>query len=87
MLRRKALELASLNSKLTRSSQTIGSAFRRDAESQYWVQRTSTTQTAVSKGQGMSRHLRYVTGLRGHPVTTTMNVVSLKLDLGQPHQY
>lgn len=87
MLRRQALKLASLQTKATHSSQTACSSFRRDADSQLWVPKTSTSQTAASKGQGSPKHLRYVCGLRGDPVATKMSIVSVQLDLGQPHQY
>jgi hypothetical protein len=86
-LRRHALKLASLQTKATRGAQTAASGFRRDAESQYWVAKVAASQTPVSKGQAMPRQLRYVKGLRGDPVTTKMSVVSMELDLGQPHQY
>ena len=86
-LRRQALKLANLQTKATHSAQTLVSGFRRDAESQYWVQKVSTTQTAANKGQSMSKKMRYVRGLRGDPVATKMNIVSLELDLGQPHQF
>jgi hypothetical protein len=40
----------------------------------------------VNKASSMPRTLRYVTGLRGPP-EVKMKVVSLQLDLGQPHQH
>ena len=87
-LRRQVLKLANLQSKATHSAQTATSGFRRHAETQYWVPKTSTSQTPYGKGQSMAKKLRYIKGLRGDPVSTKkMNVVSLELDLGQPHQY
>jgi hypothetical protein len=66
-LRRKAIALADLQTKATTSSQTAASAFRREGETQYWAQKTSGSQTMVHKGQSMSKHLRYITGLWGDP--------------------
>jgi len=85
-MRRAALNLANLRHKVTKSAQTAASAFRRENETQCWQPRTSHTQTAVNKGQAMPKKMRYVAGLRGNPVTLKMSVVSLELDLGQPHQ-
>ena len=34
----------------------------------------------------MPKKLKYVAGLRGDPVSAKMSIVSLELDLGQPHQ-
>ena len=87
VLRRRAVKLADLSSKLARSAQTLGTAFRRDAECQLWQPKVSSTQTAAHKGQSMSRTVRYVRGLRGDPVSMQMSVVSLELDLGQTHQW
>jgi hypothetical protein len=79
--------LANLQTKLTTSSQTAASAFRRESETQYWPQKTSDSQTMAHKGQSMIKHMRYITGLRGDPTTIRMKVVNLELDLGQPHGF
>jgi hypothetical protein len=85
-LRRQALRLANLQSKLTKSAQTTCRTFRRDNETQLWQPRAAVSQTAVHKGQSMAQKLRFVTGLRGDPETAKMKVLHLELDLGQPHQ-
>ncbi|GLC52820.1 hypothetical protein PLESTB_000672100 [Pleodorina starrii] len=85
-LRRRALALANLRGKATRSTQTGESHFRRDNESQVWRPREATVQTKVAKGQSMPHKLQYVAGLRG-AADVKMNVVRLDLDLGQPHQH
>eukprot|EP00899_Mesostigma_viride_P011662 jgi/Mesvir1/20497/Mv12383-RA.1 len=83
-LRRRALQLADLRNKRTHSMQTNLSHFRRDNESQVWLPKESATQSAVNKGSTMPKKLRVVQGLRGAP-TQKMNVVTLDLDIGQPH--
>lgn len=70
----------------TNSCQTHLSHFRRDNDSQVWNAKTATVQTPVNKGQAMPKILRYIAGLRGAP-DVEMNVISLELDLGQPHQF
>jgi hypothetical protein len=84
-LRRRALQLANLRDKRTHSQQTVASHFRRESTTQVWVPKQTTTQTAHNKGQSMPQKKRYIAGLRGSPATR-MNVVSLELDVGQPHQ-
>lgn len=78
--------LANLQTKVTKSAQTGVSTFRRDNESQYWQPKVAMSQTAYSKGQSMPKKLRYMSGLRGDPISMKFSVVSLELDLGQPHQ-
>ncbi|CAD7701880.1 unnamed protein product [Ostreobium quekettii] len=85
-LRRRALELANLRGKATHSCQTHLSHFRRDGNTQVWRPKAASVQTPFNKGQCMPRRLRYVAGLRGGP-DVKMRVVSLQLDVGQPHQY
>jgi len=84
-LRRRALQLANIRNKKTRSQQTDKSHFRRDADTQVWLPKKASTQTAYNKGQSMPQKKRYIAGLRGSPATT-MSIVSLDLDVGQPHQ-
>lgn len=83
---RRALAIANLRGMTTDSSQTHLSHFRRDNDSQVWNVKTATVQTPLNKGQAMPKMLRYIAGLRGAP-DVKMKVVSLELNLGQPHQY
>ena len=85
-LRRRILKLAGLESKLTRSAQTVHSHFRRDNTVQAAPPKQKETNTRVEKGQAMPKKLRYVAGLRGGP-KTEMKVLRLDLDMGQPHEY
>ena len=41
----------------------------------------------VEKATAMPKKVRYVGGLRGAPAEAKMHVVSLELDLGQPHEF
>lgn len=86
VIRRQALALANLQAKVTKSAQTARSAFRRDNDSQFWLPKIAMAQTPYNKSQGMPKKLRYISGLRGDPVSMEFSVVSLELDLGQPHQ-
>lgn len=81
------IALANLRNKATHSAQTALSHFRAETTTQTWAPRGAATQTAHHKGQAMPRRLRYVAGLRGAPAEAKMSVVSLELDLGQPHQF
>ena len=85
-LRRKALQLANIRQKKTHSMQTDASHFRRDTETQVYRMKTSGTNTAVNKGQSMPRKVQYIQGLRGGS-DAQLNVVTLDLDLGQPHEF
>jgi hypothetical protein len=80
------IALANLRNKATHSTQTAERAFRAEGTTQTWAPKAAVTQTPLSKGQSMPRALRYVRGLRGAPAAR-MSVVSLQLDLGQPHQF
>ena len=85
-LRRRALHFANLRQKATHGAQTHLSHFRRENTTQVWLPKQSTTQTAVAKGTTMPQKKRYIGGLRGGP-EVKMNVVSLALDIGQPHEF
>ena len=85
-LRRRALRAANIRGKLTRGAQTDASHFRRDGVTQTWARKHSVAQTAAAKATTMPKKVRYVGGLRGGP-EVKMNVVSLELDLGQPHDF
>jgi hypothetical protein len=78
-LRSRALKIADLRSKITHSTQTIGSHFRRDNESQVYLQKEKSTNTAHEKGTNPTKHVRYIKGLRGAP-TTKMKVVTMTFD-------
>ena len=78
-LRRRALALANLRQKKTTSQQTGLSALRRDAETQVYLPRDTTTMTGVSTGTSAPVSANYVAGLRGAP-DTTMAVVNLTYD-------
>ena len=84
-LRRRALALTNLRQKKTHSSQTSKSHFRREVETQVYLPKDNDAQTTISASQSMPRHIRHIHGLRGDS-KTKMNVVEVKLDLGQPHQ-
>jgi len=85
-LRRRALSLANLRQKKTHGAQSILSHFRRETETQVWLPKAAATQSASAKGTAMPQKKRYIGGLRGGP-EVKMNVVSLELDVGQPHEY
>ena len=78
-LRRRALQLANLRQKKTVSQQTGLSALRRDAETQAYLPRDSSTMTGVSTGTSAPVSANYVAGLRGAP-DTKMAVVNLTYD-------
>jgi hypothetical protein len=84
---RQVIALANLRSKATHSAQTLLSHFRAEGATQTWAPKGAASQTPHSKGQAMPKKLRYVAGLRGAPAAARMRVVSLELDLGQPHQF
>mmetsp|Transcript_58570 Transcript_58570/g.137604 ORF Transcript_58570/g.137604 Transcript_58570/m.137604 type:complete len:640 (-) Transcript_58570:336-2255(-) len=79
-LRRKAIQLANLHTKVTHSAQTVHSHFRRENETQVYLPKQGVTQTATERGTRPVQHLRYVSGLRGHP-DQEMAVVQVDLDL------
>lgn len=64
-LRRLALQLASLRTKRTKSTQTILSHFRRDNDSQVYLAKDEGTQTLVDAATQPPRVVRYLAGLRG----------------------
>ena len=78
-LRRRALHLANLRNKVTKSSQTAGSAFRRESESQVYLPAESTTQTGVSTGTNPPISKNYIAGLRGAP-DEVMELINLTVD-------
>lgn len=64
-LRKKALRLVNLRNAKTTSAQTAGSHFRRSAETQVYLPRSSGTQTGVQRGTNPPRQVQYIAGLRG----------------------
>ena len=86
-LRRRALRAANLRNKRTKGAQTALSHFRRAGQTQTWAPKAGGTQTVVEKATAMPKKVRYVGGLRGAPAEAKMHVVSLELDLGQPHEF
>jgi len=78
-LRRRALHLANLRQKVTKSQQTAGSAFRRESESQVYLPTDSTTMTGVSTATGAPISRNYIAGLRGAP-DEVMELVNLTID-------
>jgi len=78
-LRRRALHLANLRQKVTKSSQTGGSAFRRETESQVYLPAESTTQTGVSTGTNPPISRNYIAGLRGAP-DEQMELINMTVD-------
>lgn len=75
-LRREAIKLANLTSKITRSTQTTQSVFRTEKTSQVYVARDQSTMTAVDKGTNVARVQIHQTGIRGAP-TCSLAVVAL----------
>lgn len=78
-LRRRALQLTNLRKKATKSQQTLGSHFRREAETQVYLPADSTTQTKVTTGTSAVVTRNYIAGLRGDPAQR-MDVVNLTID-------
>mmetsp|Transcript_31450 Transcript_31450/g.94528 ORF Transcript_31450/g.94528 Transcript_31450/m.94528 type:complete len:697 (+) Transcript_31450:266-2356(+) len=83
-LRRRAIKLANLRTKKTRSVQTDRSNFRRSTEIQVYAPKESSTQTRKDAGTGVPKPTTYIRGLRGprgrhaEPV----EVVDLTLGIG-----
>jgi hypothetical protein len=85
-LRRRAIQLADLTRKATRSTQTHLSHFRRENETQTTLKPLEPdgtapgtgTQTGIAKGTNVVRTHRFVTGLRGEP-EARVRVVTLTL--------
>lgn len=78
-LRRRALHLANLRQKATRSQQTTASAFSRDSETQVYLPTDSTTMTSVSTATAAPISRNYIAGLRGSP-DEVMELINLTVD-------
>jgi hypothetical protein len=78
-LRRHALKMVALRSKLTKSMQTDKSHFRRDNNTQTWVhQKSNQTQTRKETAVGPPVHVQYYQGLRGKQIP--FNIVDIILE-------
>ncbi|KAI8911385.1 hypothetical protein DFJ77DRAFT_469813 [Powellomyces hirtus] len=93
-LRRRALMLVNLRKKQTHSTQTNGSHFRRENETQHYPPKPNHTQTMRSSSTSTPKTTTYMTGLRhpsqkaGDEHTPRFNVVDLTVDLdGLPAPY
>ena len=78
-LRRRALHLANLRNKATKSMQTGGSAFRRESETQVYLPVDDATMTGVSTATGAPISKNYIAGLRGAP-DEVMELINLTVD-------
>lgn len=78
-LRRRALHLANLRQKVTKSAQTAGSAFRRESESQVYLPKDGATMTGVSTATAAPISRNYIAGLRGAP-DEVMELINLTVD-------
>ena len=78
-LRRRALHLANLRQKATKSQQTSASAFRRAEETQVYLPTDSTTMTGISTGTAAPISRNFIAGLRGAP-DEQMTLVNLTID-------
>ncbi|EDV22731.1 uncharacterized protein TRIADDRAFT_50604 [Trichoplax adhaerens] len=77
-LRRKALKLANLRTKVTHSAQTNLSHFRRDNISQVYLPKENKTQTKKDSYSKVPKPSRYISGLRGcSSEDTVMQTVDL----------
>ncbi|XP_074046312.1 cilia- and flagella-associated protein 206 isoform X2 [Macrotis lagotis] len=77
-LRRKAIKLANLRQKLTKSVQTNLSHMKRENSTQVYLLKTTGTQTKKEDGSRVPRPQIYITGLRGSP-TASQRAVKVNL--------
>ncbi|XP_057307857.1 cilia- and flagella-associated protein 206-like isoform X1 [Hydractinia symbiolongicarpus] len=83
-LRRKALKLANLRTKITHSVQTDQSNYRRDNATQVYLPKEVDTQTKRDNSTNVPKPSVYIAGLRGCGSTRTkMTKVDLTLDVDQ----
>eukprot|EP00392_Amoebophrya_sp_AT5.2_P006739 g6751.t1 len=78
-LRKDALRMADIRRKTTSSTQTVGSTFRRENETQTFLSRDAATSTGAEKGIGTEKWTRFVGGLRGDK--TQMKITNFKFEL------
>jgi len=80
-LRRKALRLANLRSKITHSVQTDHSNYRRNNITQVYLPKEVDTQTKLENSTSVPKPSVYIAGLRGCDSTrTVMHKVDLTMD-------
>ncbi|OWF55043.1 cilia- and flagella-associated protein 206-like [Mizuhopecten yessoensis] len=84
-LRRKAIKLANLRTRITHSVQTNLSNMRRDTAIQVWPPKENTTQTKTDAYTNVPRPQVFLAGLRGGGMTTStqMEKVDLTIDVDQ----
>ncbi|XP_060076916.1 cilia- and flagella-associated protein 206-like [Ylistrum balloti] len=84
-LRRKAIKLANLRTRITHSVQTNLSNMRRDTAIQVWPPKENTTQTKTDAYTNVPRPQVFLAGLRGGGMTTAteMEKVDLTIDVDQ----
>jgi len=85
-LRRKAIKLANLRTKVTHAMQTHGSNMRRDNETQVYLPKEVDTQTKRDNYSNISKPQVFLEGLRGGgmSVPTVLNKVDLTVDVSEP---
>eukprot|EP00794_Sanderia_malayensis_P005318 gene5318-5987_t len=83
-LRRKAIKLANLRTKITRSMQTDLSNYKRDNETQVYLPKEIETQTKRDGSSNVPKPSVFIAGLRGCDSTRTkMTKVDLTIDVDQ----
>eukprot|EP00116_Pleurobrachia_bachei_P010481 sb/3470743/ len=81
-MRRKAIKLANLRTRMTHSVQTDNSNFRRQTSTQIYLPKDSETQTKRDQGTSVPKPSIFIAGLRGCKTTTTKAYkVDLTLDV------
>ncbi|XP_065071282.1 cilia- and flagella-associated protein 206-like [Rhopilema esculentum] len=83
-LRRKAIKLANLRTKITHSMQTELSNYKRDNDTQVYLPKNAETQTKRDGSTNVPKPSVFIAGLRGcNSTRTTMTKVDLTLDVDQ----
>ncbi|CAL1526734.1 unnamed protein product [Lymnaea stagnalis] len=85
-LRRKAIKLANLRTKVTHAMQTNGSNMRRDNETQVYLPKEQDTQTKQDNYSNVSKPQVFLHGLRGGgtSIPTVFRKVDLTVDVSEP---
>ncbi|TPX34453.1 hypothetical protein SmJEL517_g02912 [Synchytrium microbalum] len=79
-LRRQALMLVALKTKLTHSAQTDVSHFRRDSETQHYQPKVQETQTRRDAGTTIPKKVNYMAGLRGSTQPGKFKILDLTIE-------
>ena len=79
-LRKDALRICDVRKKSTTSTQTVGSTFRSEKESQTYLPKTTGTSTIIDGRAQTITKKRYVAGLRGEK-SSVMNIVDFQLEI------